>query len=517
MTNRSLAILIIRRLRSAGHEALLAGGCVRDRLLRRRPKDYDVATSARPDEVRKLFRRTLAIGEQFGVIVVLDRAARVEVATFRSDAAYADGRHPTAVRFTSAREDAARRDFTINALFFDPRSRRTIDYVGGLKDLEKGIIRAVGDPEARFREDHLRMLRAVRFAARLSAPTVESGCHTLSRNVGATLCPGGRIARQSVFSESPETAPRGFRLAGCHSLSRNGGATLCPGSRIARQSVFSESPETAARGFRLAPSTARAIRKLAPLIKKVSGERIRAELELMLTAPSRVEALKLVDSLGLLKQILPELSAMKGCRQGRTVHPEGDVWQHTLRTVSVLRRPTFTLALAALLHDVGKPPTADYSGGNVRFYDHPKVGSEMAAKIAARLRLSAAEKDEIVWAVRHHLDLLQIRQMRTATVKRIFQHPFFPTLAQVIRADMYGSSVPLAEYHSIMRLYHRLRAEDLRPAPLVRGGDILRLGLAPGPAIGRILRQLYDEQLDGDLKDREQALRRAKELVAEAM
>jgi poly(A) polymerase len=277
--------------------------------------------------------------------------------------------------------------------------------------------------------------------------------------------------------------------------------------------VFFVSP----KNFRLAPSTARAIRKLAPLIKKTSGERIRAELELMLTAPSRVEALKLADSLGLLKQILPELAAMKGCRQGRTVHPEGDVWQHTLRTVSVLRRPTFTLVLAALLHDVGKPPTADYSGGNVRFYDHPKVGSELAAKIAARLRLSAAEKDEITWAVRHHLDLLQIRQMRTATVKRIFQHPFFPTLSQVIRADMYGSSVPLAEYHSIMRLYRRLRAEDLRPAPLIRGHDILRLGLAPGPAIGRILRQLYDEQLDGDLKDREQALRRAKKLVAEAM
>lgn len=433
MTNRSLAILIIRRLRSSGHEALLAGGCVRDRLLRRRPKDYDVATSARPEEVRKLFRRTLAIGEQFGVIVVLEKDARVEVATFRSDAAYADGRHPTAVRFTSAREDAARRDFTINAMFYDPFSRRTIDYVGGLNDLEKGIIRAVGDPEARFREDHLRMLRAVRFAARLN--------------------------------------------------------------------------------FRLAPATAKAIRKLAPLIKKVSGERIRAELELMLTAPSRVEALKLADSLGLLKQILPELSAMKGCRQGRTVHPEGDVWQHTLRTVSVLRRPSFTVALAALLHDVGKPPTADYSDNNVRFYDHPKVGSELAARIAARLRLSAAEKDEITWSVRHHLDLLQIRQMRTATVKRIFQHPFFPTLAQVIRADMYGSCVPLAEYYAIMRLFRRLRAEDLRPDPLVRGHDILRLGLAPGPAIGRILRQLYDEQLDGDLLERKEALRRAKQLV----
>jgi tRNA nucleotidyltransferase/poly(A) polymerase len=475
MTNRALAILIIRRLRAKGHEALLAGGCVRDRLLRRRPKDYDVATSARPEEVRKLFRRTLAIGEQFGVIVVLDKAARVEVATFRSDATYADGRHPTAVRFTSAREDAARRDFTINAMFYDPISRRTIDYVGGQKDLERGLIRAVGDPEARFREDHLRMLRAVRFAARLRT----SGCHTLKAR---------RSRDQSVcFSSDTKT----------HTL-----ASAAP----PLQSV--------APGFRLAPATAKAIRKLAPLIKKVSGERIRAELELMLTAPSRVEALKLADSLGLLKQILPELSATKGCRQGRTVHPEGDVWQHTLRTVSVLRRPSFTVALAALLHDVGKPPTADYYNNNVHIYAHPKVGSELAAKIAARLRPSAAEKDEIAWAVRHHLDLLQIRQMRTATVKRIFQHPFFPTLAQVIRADMLGSCVPLAEYHAIMRLYRRLRAEDLRPAPLVRGHDILRLGLAPGPAIGRILRQLYDEQLDGDLVERKDALRRAKKLVA---
>jgi poly(A) polymerase len=435
MTNRDLAIAIIRRLRERGHEALLAGGCVRDRLLGRRPKDYDVATSARPDEVRRLFRKTLAIGAQFGVIVILEGPASVEVATFRSDEPYRDGRHPSGVQFTTAEEDARRRDFTINALFYDPPARRVIDYVGGVKDLQRGLIRAVGDPEARFREDHLRMLRAARFSARL--------------------------------------------------------------------------------GFRLAPPTRQAITRLAPLIKKTSGERIRAELEMMLTAPSRVAALKLLDSLGLLSQILPEVVATKGCRQGSRHHPEGDVWRHSLLAVGSLKRPSFALALAVLLHDVGKPPTAVYTKDAIHFYGHQQVGAEMAAKVARRLKLSAAEQEEICWSIQHHLDFMQVQRMRLATLKRIFHEPHFKTLVQVHRADAMGSRGSLADYRYVMRVYRRMSREEMKPEPLVRGEDILALGLAPGPAVGRVLRQLYDEQLDGHLQDRREALARARELVSE--
>ncbi len=164
---RQLATDVVRRLRAAGHEAYLAGGCVRDRLLGRAPLDYDVATSAPPDVVQRLFRRTVPVGMQFGVVLVVERGVRFEVATFRSDDAYIDGRRPSAVHFGSAREDAARRDFTLNALFEDPLTGEILDFVGGVADLRAGLIRAIGDPHARIAEDRLRMLRAVRFAARL--------------------------------------------------------------------------------------------------------------------------------------------------------------------------------------------------------------------------------------------------------------------------------------------------------------------------------------------------------------
>lgn len=158
---------MVGRLRAAGHDAYLAGGCVRDRLLGREPLDYDVATSAPPEAVQRLFRRTVPVGVQFGVVLVIERGMRFEVATFRSDEAYVDGRRPSAVHFGSLEDDAARRDFTVNALYEDPLSGEVHDLVGGIADLRAGVIRAIGDPHARIAEDRLRMLRAVRFAARL--------------------------------------------------------------------------------------------------------------------------------------------------------------------------------------------------------------------------------------------------------------------------------------------------------------------------------------------------------------
>jgi poly(A) polymerase len=167
LTMRQAAVSVVRRLQTSGYDALFAGGCVRDMLMGKRPNDYDVATSARPKEVISLFRRTQKVGAKFGVILVRIGPFSIEVATFRSDADYEDGRHPTHVQFTDAREDAQRRDFTINGMFYDPLKRQTVDYVGGRADLQARVIRAIGDPQRRFTEDHLRILRAVRFAARL--------------------------------------------------------------------------------------------------------------------------------------------------------------------------------------------------------------------------------------------------------------------------------------------------------------------------------------------------------------
>lgn len=167
MTNREAAIKVIKRLHKAGHQALLAGGCVRDMLLSRTAKDYDVATSALPEDVIKLFGRTLKIGAQFGVVMVLDGDEQVEVATFRTESGYADGRHPDKVEFSTAKEDAARRDFTINGMFYDPLDKKVFDFVGGQEDLAKGIIRTIGTAHDRFGEDYLRMLRAIRFSTQI--------------------------------------------------------------------------------------------------------------------------------------------------------------------------------------------------------------------------------------------------------------------------------------------------------------------------------------------------------------
>jgi poly(A) polymerase len=164
----NLALLIVNRLRAAGFSAYLAGGCVRDRILGLKAKDYDIATDARPESVAGLFNHTLAVGAKFGVMLVIVGGEQFEVATFRAEAGYTDGRRPSAIRFGSLEEDVKRRDFTIGGMYLDPETGKIIDLVGGMRDLRAGRIRAIGDPELRFAEDHLRMLRAIRFAARLN-------------------------------------------------------------------------------------------------------------------------------------------------------------------------------------------------------------------------------------------------------------------------------------------------------------------------------------------------------------
>jgi len=218
MTNKQAAIRIIRRLRHEGFEALLAGGCVRDMLLGRRPNDFDVATDARPADVMKLFKRTLKVGARFGIVIVLLGDRKVEVATFRLDSGYADGRHPSAVRFTTAKQDAARRDFTINAMFYDPIGRKVTDYFGGRQDLKKGLIRTVGKPAERFGEDYLRMLRAVRFSAQLG--------FAIEPQTKAAICKGAhnivRISGERIAMELEGILTNPNRAAGASQLVETG-------------------------------------------------------------------------------------------------------------------------------------------------------------------------------------------------------------------------------------------------------------------------------------------------------
>ncbi|MGB2781977.1 MAG: CCA tRNA nucleotidyltransferase, partial [Phycisphaerae bacterium] len=437
-TQKQLAESIIRRLRQAGHEALLAGGCVRDLLLGRPPKDYDVATSARPAEVLALYPKALTVGAAFGVVVVTDPGApgvQVEVATFRAEHGYADGRHPDVVRFTDAREDAQRRDFTINAMFLDPESGEVADYVGGRADLEARIIRAVGDPRRRFAEDHLRLLRAVRFAAELS--------------------------------------------------------------------------------FEMDTATAEAVRDLAPALATVSGERVREELARILTAPpaGRRRGLCLASDLGLVAVLLPEVEALKGEPQPPAVHPEGDVFCHTLLALEHLREPTFELALAVLLHDVGKPTTAVMREGRVTFYRHQHVGEESARQVCARLKLSTLQSRRVTWLVARHMTLSNWDQMRTAKLKRLFAEEGFEELAELWRADCLASGGTAAGYEALMARYRALSAEEVRPDPFVTGHDLIAMGLAPGPAFAEILRKVYDAQLEGGVRSRDEALGLARRIT----
>ncbi|HNT89054.1 MAG TPA: CCA tRNA nucleotidyltransferase, partial [Candidatus Hydrogenedentes bacterium] len=341
---------ICARLRDRGFRALFAGGCVRDRLLGVPPKDYDIATDAHVLDVLKLFPKTIEVGKAFGVLVVVRPEGRFEVATFRQDGPYLDGRHPDYVAFTSEEEDAQRRDFTVNALFFDPETEQIVDYVDGVRDLRAKIIRAVGNPAERFDEDHLRLLRAVRFAARLD--------------------------------------------------------------------------------YAIDPATFAAIRAKAALIRKTSPERIRDELLKILTEGAARRAFELMDATGLLEHALPEVARMKGVAQPEQFHPEGDVFVHTLLLLEHLENPTPTLAMGALLHDVGKPETQTFED-RIRFNLHDKVGARIAENICKRLRFPAAQIERIRWLVERHMRVTALPKMRESRRRRFVREEGFDELLEL--------------------------------------------------------------------------------------
>ena len=441
LTERQFAVRVVRQLRKAGHEALWAGGCVRDELLQRMPRDYDIATSARPEEIRRLFRRTIAVGAAFGVVEILGPRTgagllKVQVATFRSDVSYSDGRHPDQVVFSSAREDALRRDFTINGMFFDPLEDRLIDYVGGRQDLETRILRAIGDPAIRFAEDKLRLLRAPRIAT-------------------------------------------GFNLS-------------------------------------IDPSTAEAIRAMAPQMGVVSAERIAEELRRLLTYPERARGVRLLDELGLIAVLLPELLPMKGLPQGLPATPAGDLWDHVLRTLDLLGpEASFPLALAVLLHDVGKPHTVARTAERYTFYHHEHVGRRLATEICLRLRLSNEERERVEWLVEKHQFLSDVRQMRTSKVKQLLVHPGIRELLALHRVDALAAGRGTEHVEYCERLLQEWSEVDLNPPPLVTGHDLMRRGLEPGPLYRRLLEAVREAQLEGTIGTPQQALELVDRLVAE--
>ncbi|WP_263367663.1 CCA tRNA nucleotidyltransferase [Edaphobacter bradus] len=441
-------------LRSAGHQAYLAGGCVRDLLLDIAPKDYDVATSATPDAVLRLFpnKKALTVGAHFGVVLVCepnrgepnngeDNVVSTEVATFRHDGVYSDGRRPDAVRFSSdPTEDVQRRDFTINGMLLDPpifertgdAPAATLDYVGGRNDLAARIIRAIGDPAQRFAEDKLRMLRAIRFASRLD--------------------------------------------------------------------------------FDIEPTTFAAIHNAAAQINQVSLERVRDELTLMLTEGRARRAFELLDSSGLLAQVLPEATRMHGVQQPPEFHPEGDVWVHTMLLLEKLPAGCSpTLAWGALLHDIGKPATFRAPNPNdphdrIRFNGHVEVGVRIAEKVLAHLRFSNEDSAQIVALVKNHMRFGDVMHMRQSTLKRFLRLPHFDEQLELHRIDCASAHGDLSLYDFTKQQYETAPAEEIHPRLLLTGRELIAAGYHPGPRFKAMLEAAEDAQLEGAVSTPEQAL-----------
>jgi len=456
-----IAIDIVERLQKAGHSAFWVGGCVRDFLLGREPQDYDIATSARPEQVEKLFKRTVAVGRKFGVMVVIENGRQFQVATYRAEADYRDGRHPEQVTFGDAQADAQRRDFTVNGLFYDPIAEKLHDWVGGEKDLRAKIIRTIGVPEERFAEDHLRLLRAVRFAAQL--------------------------------------------------------------------------------GFGIEPQTLAAVRSLAPKIELISAERIRDELIKLfsppilgalasrrrvssdasetLALPGAARGLILLRDSGLLPGVFPELVATIACEQSPDFHPEGTVFEHIRLMLEKLPPGAHpSLPWAVILHDIAKPTTAelDPATGKIHFYGHEKVGAALAERILTRLRFPKKQIEEIVACVRQHMQFKDVKQMRKATLRRLLLRKTFPLELELHRLDCLGSHGDLGHYEFLVEQAAELEKKPALRPPLLTGRDLIALGMKPGPALGALLAEIREKQLQDELKTPRQARAWAKIKVKEA-
>jgi poly(A) polymerase len=406
---RQFAVEVVRSLREHGFEACWAGGCVRDQLLSRTPYDYDVATSAQPPEIERVFhkRKTLAIGAAFGVITVVgpSGAGQIEVTTFRQDVAYTDGRHPDRIAFSSPEEDARRRDFTINGMFYDPLENRVIDFVGGQEDLRLGIVRAIGDARLRFTEDKLRMLRAIRFAA--------------------------------IFD------------------------------------------------FELEASTLAALREMAAQSSVVSAERIAAEMRIMLVHSSRVRAVELLQTTGLLQAIFPELLQQSAWNDGR----------RALAILRALDQPTFSLSLAALL-------------------DGADAAAELTDVIGSRWRLSRKEIDRLAWLTNHSRALAAARNSKWSDLQPVLRHE---GAAELI--TLHAAKAKLGEFDPADAEFCRAQlgrpADELDPPMFLGGNDLIALGIPRGPVIAKLLRTIRAAQLNQTIANREAALELAERLWQE--
>jgi poly(A) polymerase len=460
---RKIAGEIVACLQGAGFAAFWVGGCVRDFLLGREPQDFDIATDAKPEQVEKLFAKTIPVGRKFGVIIVVEGGQQFQVATFRAEADYQDGRRPEKVVFANAEADASRRDFTVNGLFYDPLTEKTHDWVGGEKDLHAKIIRTIGASAERFGEDHLRMLRAVRFAAQLG------------------------------FEIEPQTFVAVQKLAPKIKL-------------ISAERVREELMKLFAPPCLGAPASCRHFPEKSP---QLAGETP--------AIPAAARGLVLLRDSGLLEHILPELVATVHCEQSPDFHPEGSVFNHIcLMLEKMPAGASELLPWAVLLHDIAKPVTAeqDAATGKIHFYGHEKVGADMAEKILQRLKFPNRQTEEIVACVRNHMQFKDVKQMRKATLRRLLLRETFPLELELHRLDCLGSFGDLEHFNFLVEQAEELKQQPQIRPPLLTGNDLIALGVKPGQALGALLAEIRELQLADELKTPDDAKMWVKEKLS---
>ena len=435
---------IARTLRDAGHQAYFAGGCVRDLLLGVEAKDFDVATSALPEQITALFERTVQVGAHFGVVLVqlaFDEAMiSTEVATFRHDGAYTDGRRPDAVRFSAdPREDVQRRDFTVNGMLFDPLASHDeegeafLDFVGGRNDLAHGIVRAIGDAELRFAEDKLRMLRAVRFAARLN--------FEIEPATFAAIC----VHASEIAQVSPE--------------------------RIREELTRMLTEGGAHRAFELLDRTG-LLPQILPEVTRMHG--VQQPPQYHPEGDVYVHTLMLLDH-------LPAGSSAT-LAWGMLLHDIG-------------KPATF------------QPPDPAKPGDRIRFNGHVEVGARIAEEILKRLRFSNEDSAQILLLIRNHMRFGDVLNMRSATLKRFLRLPQFGEHLALHKADCLSSHGRLELFEFARHQYECAEESHLRPVLLVSGRDLIEAGYRPGPDFKTMLEFAEDAQLEGSVQTKGEGLR----------
>jgi poly(A) polymerase len=452
---------IARRLHALGHAAYFAGGCVRDMLLGVAPQDFDVATDATPDLVQAAFPRTEAVGAHFGVVLVIDKVERAdgeaeriatEVATFRHDGAYSDGRRPDEVRFSrDPREDVLRRDFSINGLLLDALrfdagdqlADCVLDYVGGQSDLAAKLVRAIGDPKLRFAEDKLRMLRAVRFAARLEF-TIEP------RTMHAIRAQAAEIAAVSAERVRDE-------------LTR----------------ILTEGH--ARRGFELLEETG-LLAQVLPEIARMKGVQQPPQFH-----PEG-------DVWTHTMMLLEHLEPLPGLDGNSEAHFQARRWRGECCCMMSASRRRLRRLIPA------KP------GDRIRFNGHVEVGVAVARTILNRLRFSNEDAAQILALVKHHMQFGDVMKMKQSTLKRFLRLPKFAEHLALHRADAASAHGDLSLYEFAKRKFEELGEEQIRPPLLLTGEDLIAAGYKPGPGFRQMLTLAEDAQLEGTITTREEAL-----------